>query len=46
VSPRVGSLKRIGVLHNLRLFFISLVILINYIYIIDLKYKSIVDLLW
>jgi hypothetical protein len=46
VSPRVGSLKRIGVLHNHRLFLINFVILVNSIYIIDFKYKSIVDLLW
>jgi hypothetical protein len=46
VSPRVGALKRIGVLQNHRSFFINFVILVNYIYIIDFKYKFIVDILW
>ena len=46
VSPRVGALKRIGALHNHILFFLNFVILVNYIYIIDFKYKFIVDLLW
>jgi hypothetical protein len=35
VSPRVGALKRIGVLHNHRLFFIRFVIIVKYTYIID-----------
>jgi hypothetical protein len=43
VSPRVGALKRIGVLHY---FFIKPCNFVNYIFIIDFKYKSIVDLLW
>jgi len=46
LSPRFGALKRIDVLHNHILFFINFVILVNYIYIIDFKYNSIVDLLW
>jgi hypothetical protein len=35
VSLRVGDLKRIGVLHNHKLFFINFVILVKYNYIID-----------